>query len=111
MSTKRQRTSAPLHSKVEGKEEPQAKRVKKEEKDAPAQIQRSEGPMLGGLPLYGEVLPQGGYAAVPTLARGACSSLRQVMEKVRDLKAAGKVSSPVHVLVLFQGAWLVINDY
>lgn len=94
MSTKRQRTSATVHSKVEGKEEPQAKRVRKDAKDAPVptQTQRSEGPMLGGLPLYGELLPQGGYAGLPNLARSACSSLRQVMEKVRDMKDAGKVS-------------------
>lgn len=97
MSSKRQRTAAggsSLPSKPEVKEEPQAKRVKKDAKEV--QVQQSpragnEGLTMGGLPLYGESCPKNGYAGIPGLAEDACSLLRQTMEKAKDLKDSGKV--------------------
>ena len=100
MSSKRQRAASSVHSKPEPKEEPQAKRVRKEEKDVSAQqSQRKEGPIMGGLPMYGEMCPKDGYTSIPTLAANTCSSLRQAMEKVKNMKASGKVC-------VVESAWL-----
>ena len=60
---------------------------------------------LGSLPLYGEQLPAEGYTAVPTAAKETCAELKDVLEKVRELKkhsTGEKVSCTVscNVLVL-----------
>ena len=44
---------------------------------------------LGSLPMYGEDLPDEGYASVPKLAEKVCGNLRVIMEKVKELKAKG----------------------
>lgn len=41
---------------------------------------------LGSLPLYGEKLPDGGYADVPATAQQICSRLREVMTRIREQK-------------------------
>ena len=38
---------------------------------------------LGGLPLYGELLPENGYVEIPQAARSTCEKLREIMMEVK----------------------------
>lgn len=44
---------------------------------------------LGSLPMYGEHLPDGGYAEIPKLAEKSCENLRHVMTKIKEFKSKG----------------------
>lgn len=92
MSSKRQRPPVPVQGKGDAKEEPQSKRIKKSEKD-PTLIngKKNEVTLLGGLPLYGELLPRNNCLSIPESARNASLLLRQTMEKIKDLKTQNKV--------------------
>lgn len=50
---------------------------------------------LGSLPMYGEDLPDEGYASIPKLAEKVCGNLKAVMDQVKDCKLRGgsKVSA------------------
>ena len=76
---------------VEEKVEQEPKRSKKEPPVAKTPVKapptKENGGSLGGLPLYGEKLPKGGFDAIPTNAHNTCEKLKRVMERVKHLKS------------------------
>lgn len=57
---------------------------------------RENGGTLGGLPLYGETLPAGGYAGVPAAASETCKKLMDIMQTVKEMKSGGAGSNVSH---------------
>ncbi len=52
-------------------------------------IRPNSASKLGSLPMYGEHLPDEGYASIPKLAEKVCGNLRVFMEKIKELKPKG----------------------
>ena len=62
---------------------------------------RENGGMLGGLPLYGELLPADGYTSVPVAARETCKRLADIILSVKDMKSGESNSTVSHVCIKF----------
>lgn len=73
----------------EEKVEPEPKKSKKDPTPTVTPPTREGGGTLGGLPLFGEKLPEQGYNAIPAAAKIACSKLSDVMSRVKELKSNG----------------------
>lgn len=73
----------------EEKLEPESKKPKKDVTPST----RENGGQLGGLPLYGEQLPELGYETIPPAAKMTCEKLHHVMERVKELKSHPKTTS------------------
>ena len=104
MSSKRQRASSIAErtskskSGVKSEEEKLEPESKKSKKDVTPST-RENGGQLGGLPLYGEQLPELGYEAIPPAAKMTCEKLHHVMERVKELKSHPKTTSDVSIVV------------
>ena len=94
--------SAPSKTEEE-KVEPESKRSKKDPTHIVTAPTREEGGTLGGLPLFGERLPDQGYNAIPAAAKIACSKLNDVMSHVKELKSNGTkgvMTDHTHLIII-----------
>jgi hypothetical protein len=72
-------------------QEPESKKHKKDSVPSPfVPSTRANGGSLGGMGLYGELLPKTGYTPLPRETKKACDNLRQVMSAVKDMKSNGQ---------------------
>ncbi|KAL5477370.1 hypothetical protein EMCRGX_G024160 [Ephydatia muelleri] len=90
---KRSRTSSSTSASKpsSGASEEPPKKAKKVEKVAPVPEKPKPHELpgsatLGSLPLYGEKLPEQGYAEVPIIAKQTCDELKEIFAKVREIK-------------------------
>lgn len=77
-------------------QESDSKRQKVETRPPFVPPTRENGGMLGGLPLYGELLPAEGYSSVPVAARDTCKSLADIILSVKDMKSGESSSTVSH---------------
>lgn len=83
---KRQRGSTSGKAQSSAKEEPPRK-VKRVKSAAPT--------TLGSLPLHGEQLPDNGSEDIAPAAKRTCAQLKEVFERVRELKQANSATAKV----------------